>query len=147
MKINLKKIDIVIIILTALILTGIGIFTKIYYFASDKSITIKDNQVNRYESVYITNDKQASIYLNQYYYLLNNDIEKAYELLNDNNTFTNINDFKTYIQSLDLTNTHINRFRFYSQGGNDYYDIYDGNNNNIIFKTAGVMQYSVIINE
>lgn len=148
MRIELKKKDIILLIIITILLVGLLVIIYFTFFQKDvKKIDIIKNDYNIFESSYITNDMQANNYLNEYYNLLYWDISNAYKLLDNDSDFNNIDDFKNYISTLDISNSVIKKFRYYEKGGYDYYDIYDINNNNFIFKTNGVMNYTVIINK
>lgn len=145
MIIDLKKKDIFILVLITIVLISIIIYT---YFQRNSSsgINLKKNSANTYSSAYITNDKQASIYLSTYYNLISNDDNEAYKLLDSSiKEKMDLNTFRNYISNHDFSSTKIQKFRIYTKNGKEYYDIYDINNNHIQFKTDGVMQYSVII--
>lgn len=146
MIIDLKKKDFLIILPIAIVLILIIVYTYFQMFPATSQIKLKKNKANTYHSSYITNDKQAAIYLSNYYNLLNYEVDKAYELLDDSmKKKWNQNTFKQQIELKNWSSTKIQKFRIYSEKGYNYYDIYDVNNNHILFKTNGVMQYSVII--
>lgn len=146
MTFDLKKKDIIIIILVFSFLTALSILIFFAFFKkSENTASIVKNNYNTFESSYVTNDMQAYNYLSAYYNLLYWDIDKAYELLDNSSDYNNKDDFKNYISTLNISSSVIKKFRYYEKGGYDYYDIYDVNNNKFIFKINGVMNYTVII--
>lgn len=147
MEFNLTKKNIIFLIAFSLVCLLITVLLCIFVYKKRSNDYILKNNYNSYQGIYVTNDKQASIYLTKYYNLLNNSIGNAYELLDkDENKldFSTIDKFKNYVNKLNISNTNILKFRIYKKRGYVYYDIYDGNNNNIIFKAKGIMNYTVI---
>ena len=147
MEFNLTKKNIIFLIVFSLVCIFVTVLLCIFVYKKQSSYYILKNNYNSYKGIYVTNDKQASIYLTKYYNLLNNNINDAYKLLYKNENvldFATLDKFKTYINKLNISNTNILKFRTYKKGGHVYYDIYDGNNNNIIFKAKGIMNYTVI---
>lgn len=147
MEFNLTKKNIIFLIAFSLVCIIITVLLCIFVYKKQSNDYILKNNYNSYNGIYVTNDKQASIYLTKYYNLLNNSINNAYKLLDkDENAldFATLDKFKNYVNKLNISNTNILKFRTYKKGGYIYYDIYDGNNNNIIFKSKGIMNYTVI---
>lgn len=144
---ELEKKDYFIIIIVLALFISFDIFYYIHLNSNKKVEGIKKNSINTYENRYITVDRQAAIYLSMYYNLINNDVNKAYELLDDDtkSAFNSVEDFKDYLSNLNISSTKISKFKQYKQLGYSYYDIIDVNGNNFIFKTRGVSKYTVII--
>ena len=144
-ELNKKDYGIIVVVLAFCI--SITILLYYFVFNAKNSNTIKRKGTNEYVSKYITNDKQASIYLGRYYYLLNNNTSEAYKLLDKEslNRFYDENIFKEYINTINISNSKVLKLNYYSKNNYVYYDVIDTNNNNFVFKTKGVMDYTVII--
>ena len=108
----------VLIIIGLLIYHGIRIYqSKKTIVPSDKNIDYimnpKTYGVNEYNLVNITDRQLAAIYLNDYRNYLKNNIEQAYELLNEeyrSKKFNNIEEFKTYINTININNMSVEKY-------------------------------------
>lgn len=148
MIVDLKKRDVILLILLFIMMSLLSILVYKAFFTKEKDTNyIKKNKYNVFETNYITNDKQADSYLSNYYALLYWDIDNAYEKLDSINKFSDKKSFKEYINGLDLSSSVVKKFKYYEIGDYDYYDVYDLNGNQFIFKVKGVMKYTVIINK
>ena len=108
----------VLIIIGLLIYHGIRIYqSKKTIVPSDKNIDYimnpKTYGVNEYNLVNITDRQLATIYLNDYRNYLKNNIDQAYELLNEeyrSKKFNNIEEFKTYINTININNMSVEKY-------------------------------------
>lgn len=101
---------------------------------------------NEYIPILVSDEQMSRKYildfLNTYY----RDYKEAYNILDEeyrNETFGNYDKFKNYMEVHKFT-YEIDSYSVYGNGKYQYYDVYDKNGNRIIFKTSGVMQYSVM---
>ncbi len=134
-------------IIVLLLVIFVGIDTLLYlYVNNNKEISsIKKNDYNSYSSVYITADKQASIYLSNYYNLIRSDINKAFEKY-EKRSLTNlktVDEFREYLSKMNISSSKVTKLRFYNVGSSTYYAIIDANGNHVTFKAKGVMDYIV----
>lgn len=146
---NNKEIKIVIIILLILVCLYFGL-SKITDTEENQEIYLKDYSVNEYIPVYITEDKMAKIYLDDYIYRVVSNPEEAYLLLDEeyrNKKFGSVNNFKQYAETISNTEVVIDKYLVSSSDGYTIFKIYDKNENIYIFKTKGVMQYIVYLDE
>lgn len=141
-----------------IIFVGILLFFTALYLIIDKVLDDKDNEqvflknykVNEYIPVYVTDEDMAKIYFNNYIYVMYSDINKGYNLLDEdyrNKRFGNIENYKNYIKSLNNLSYKIDSFYIDDSGENKIYGVYDTNGNIFIFKTNGIMQYTVYLDD
>ena len=145
MDFELSKRDYSIILLVVVVLVGLDVV--LYMTIHNKKIvsSIAKNDYNVYNSSYITADKQASIYLSNYYNLIYIDVEKAYAKFEKDSMkqLYTIEEFKSYVSKMDLSSTKVTKLNYYKKGKYTYYSIIDGNNNRLTFKSMGVINYIV----
>lgn len=111
---------------------------------------LKNYEVNEYIPTYVSDESMAKIYLNDYIKKTYYNIEGAYELLDAEyreKKFGSLDNFKNYIYS--TTNLNYNLYEYYKIVNDDYiiFGVYDEKGNLFIFKTNGVMQYSVYLDD
>ena len=145
MDFEISKKEFSIIIVLVIILIGIDVL--IYLFANKENLLngIDKNNNNVYNSSYITADKQASIYLSNYYNLIKIDSKSAFAKFERNSLkhlYTQ-DQFDAYVSRMNLSSTKISKLNYYKKGKYIYYAVIDGNGNHITFKTEGVMNYTV----
>ena len=146
---NVKKIVIIVIIL--LIFSGTYVLLKNFTNKKEnQDIYLKNYKVNEYINTYITDEEMARIYLNDYIRNMKYNVDKAYDLLDDKykqEKFGNIENYKRYVNNLKYTSYTLTRY--YKQQKNDtiIFGVYDNNDNLFIFKTNGVMQYKVYLDD
>ena len=119
-----------------------------FFGDKDEYKEVEQYEANQVSPVYITEDQMANIYLNDFYSLITTNIDKAYEKLNKEyreKKFGSITSFKNYVNSLG--NVAIKSFATKNSNGYEYFYIYDTNNRLYIFRTKGVMQYEVFLDE
>lgn len=149
-----KNIRFSIIFIIVIILLAIGVFVirnKINNSKIEQEEPLfKNYKVNEYIPTHITDNDMARIYLTQYVYLLTDNREEAYNLLDEkyrNAKFPTYNSFNEYIKQFDLYNIELDRFYKNNIGKYIIFGVYDKNNNFYAFKTHGVMQYSVYLDD
>lgn len=147
---DLKKYIKMIAIIGIIVGIILGIYCLYVYFFGDKDeyVEVEQYEANQVYPVYITEDQMANIYLSDFNNLMINNPEKSYEKLNKEyreKKFGSINSFENYINS--LRNVTIKSFATKNSKGYKYFYIYDTNNNLYIFRTKGVMQYEVFLDE
>lgn len=126
-----------------------NIYTESYLRDEEYIMSPKTYNVNEYSMVNISDEQMAGIYLLDFRYILYNDITSAYNLLDEayrNKKFGSVENFQNYINSINFSNVVS---KYYVQRSGDYvvYGVYDTNSNLFIFKTDGVMQYTVYFDE
>ena len=124
-------------------------YTESYLQEEDYIMVPKVYGVNEYSVTEISDQDMTMIYLNDYIYNVNNNIETAYNLLNEEyrlKKFGDIEGYKNYIDSINYAVT-LSSYSLSSKAGNDIYTAYDKNGNMYIFKTNGVMQYEVYLDD
>ena len=142
-----------VIIFVSILLTFTGLYIivdKLVNVDNDEIIYLKDYEVNEYIPVYVSEEDMAKIYFNDYIYKMHSDVNKAYNLLDEeyrNKKFVNIDNYKNYINSLENLNYVLDSFYVYDIGKNKVYGVYDTNGNIYIFKTRGIMQYTVYLDD
>lgn len=148
---NKTSIKIIIILILVIIFIGIYVLiSKSLKEDKDEYIYLKDYDVNEYIPTYISDQDMSEIYLNDYIHFMNFDIEKAYNLLNEeyrNKKFGSLENYKNYVGSLKFSNYKLDRYYKKSVDGYIIFGVYDKNGNFFAFKTKGVMQYSVYLDD
>ena len=146
MDAEISKKEYSIIALLIIIFAGLDVLLYLFINNNDKVINkIEKNKYNTYKSTYITVDKQASIYLNNYYNLIRIDSKKAFEKFEKKSLshLTTQEAFDDYVKKMNLSSTVVKKLYFHKVGKNAYYSIIDGNDNKVTFKVNGVMNYTV----
>ena len=105
--------------------------------------------INEYSVVNISNDEMAKIYFDTYKKLVIRDIKGAYEKLDDDNKskFSSIEKFNEYVNKLDILNKRATKYNIFNKNGYTVYVVYDSSNNYYAFKTNGVLQYTVYLDD
>ena len=117
---------------------------------SDKYQELKNYKDNEYIPVYISDNDMAKIYLNDFISTAITDPQVSYSLLDDE--YRNLkyptyqSYYENYILGLDL-NVTMSKFYKESDAGYLYFGVYDNKENLYIFKTKGVMQYKVYLDD
>lgn len=149
-KNNIKMVIISVIIL--FIFTG-GYFV-LKYITEDDTLEyeeyLKNYEVNEYISTYISDEDMARIYLNDYTHNMYYDIEYAYNLLDKeyrNKRFGSLDKYRSYVNSLVYPTYTIDRYYKKTKDGYIIFGVYDKNGNFFAFKTKGVMQYKVYLDD
>ena len=136
------------VILLALIYT---VLNKIFNDDSNKySDYLKDYEVNEYIPVYISDEAMAKIYLKEYIDTMYTNVEVAYNLLDEeyrNKKFGSLDEFKNYVNSLNLQVPVMDKYYLHDSDGYEIFGVYTKDNRFYAFKTKGVMQYSVYLDD
>lgn len=124
-----------------------NVYNESYLNGEDYIMVPKSYGVNEYSITNITEEQMVLIYLNDFKSYLYNDINYAYQLLNEQYRtikFGTIDNFINYIKTINI-NTDIDRYSV--NGSNDIYTIYTKDNNKYIFKVTSVMEYEVYLDD
>ena len=147
---NIKKIAITI----GIILLLIGLFLVLKKLTTNDSLEyeeyLKNYKVNEYISTYVSDEDMARIYLNDYVNKMYLKFEDAYNLLDEeyrNKRFGSLDDYKSYVDSLNYTTYTLDRYYKKELNGYIIFGVYDKSGNFFAFKTKGVMQYTVFLDE
>ena len=110
----------------------------------------KNYKVNEYIPTHVTDNDMARIYLTDYIYILMENRIEAYYLLDKSyreSKYPTLDSFNEYISSIDLSNVEIDKY--YKTFSKNYiiFGVYDKEGNFYAFKTQGVMQYSVYLDD
>lgn len=142
------------IIITIIIVVFVGAYFILSNFLKDDSLGyeefLKNYEVNEYIASYVSDEDMAKIYLNDYVHNMFYDIEKAYNLLNDEyrtKRFVNLEQFENYVYSLDYSTYDLARYYKKDVDGYIIFGVYDKNGNFFAFKTKGVLQYTVYLDD
>lgn len=143
-----------VIIFAVILLVFTSAYLIINKFTNKEEIKIdeylKNYEVNEYIPTYVSDESMARIYLNHYVNIMHVNPEKAYNLLDveyRNKKFNTLDNYKNYINSLMYSTYELDRFYVESKDGYKIYGLYDTNGNMYIFKTKGVMQYTVYLDD
>lgn len=105
------------------------------------------SKYNTYSSETLTIKDVSERYFNEYISLLKYDIELAYELLEENckSKYKDINDFKNYIQKIDLANIKMSNYSITENEEYKKYVVDDNINNVYSFIVENANEYNVIL--
>lgn len=145
--------------LVVLTIIGLLVFYGIKIYRSKKilvptnkyinyTMNPKTYDVNEYNLVNINDRQLAAIYLNDYRNYLKNNIEQAYELLNEeyrSKKFNNIEEFKTYINTININNMSVEKYNI--SDDKKIIDVYISNNDRFIFKIKNILEYEVYLDD
>lgn len=126
-----------------------NIYTESYLRDEEYIMNPKTYNVNEYSFVNISDEQMATIYLLDFKYIVHSDIVSAYNLLDEeyrNKKFGSLENFQNYINSIEFNNL-VSKYYVQKSGNYVVYGVYDTNSNLFIFKTDGVMQYTVYLDE
>ena len=142
------------IIIAVILLVFAGAYFILNKLSKDDSLGydefLKNYEVNEYITSYVSDEDMAKIYLNDYIYNMFYDTKKAYNLLDEEyrtKKFGTLENFENYVDSLEYS-TYV-LARYYKKDINGYiiFGVYDKNGNFFAFKTKGVLQYTVYLDE
>ena len=145
--------------LVVLVIIGLLVFYGIKIYRSKKTLVPTDDYinytmnpktygVNEYNLVNITDRQLAAIYLNDYRNYLKNNIDQAYELLNEeyrSKKFNNIEEFKTYIITININNMSVEKYNI--SDDKKIIDVYISDNDRVIFKIKNILEYEVYLDD
>lgn len=145
--------------LVVLTIIGLLVFYGIKIYRSKKilvptnkyinyTMNPKTYDVNEYNLVNITDRQLAAIYLNDYRNYLKNNIDQAYELLNEeyrSKKFNNIEEFKTYINTININNMSVEKYNI--SDDKKIIDVYISDNDRFIFKIKNILEYEVYLDD
>ena len=140
----------IVFIVMILIIASAIIFVYNYKTKDKFDTHLKNYKVNEYIPTYVSEEDMAKIYLNDY---LNNviyDIKKSYELVDNDyksKKFSNYEEYKNYVIEFITKDIKMTKYSIYNTNGYTIYVVYDNYENVFIFKTKGVMQYSVYFDD
>lgn len=147
---NMKKI-IIIVAFLALFSGGYLLLKKL---TQDDSLEyaeyLKNYEVNEYIPTYVSDEDMAKIYLNDYIHNMYYDTQLAYNSLDvDYRTkkFGSLESYKTYVASLKYPTYTMSKYYKKEKEGFIIFGVYDTNGNLFVFKTNGVMQYNVYLDD
>ena len=142
------------IIIAVIILTFVGAYFIISKLIEDNSLDyeefLKNYEVNEYISSYVSDEDMAKIYLNDYIHNMFYDVEKAYNLLDEEyrlEKFGSLDNFKIYVNNLEYSTYVLSRYYKKDTNGYIIFGVYDKNGNFFAFKTKGVLQYTVFLDD
>ena len=145
--------------LVVLVIIGLLVFYGIKIYRSKKTLVPTNNyinytmnpktyDVNEYNLVNINDRQLAAIYLNDYSNYLKNNIDQAYELLNEeyrSKKFNNIEEFKTYINTININNMSVEKYNI--SDDKKIIDVYISDNDRFIFKIKSILEYEVYLDD
>ena len=140
-----------------IIIVVIIVVFSLSYFILDKLLNkeeevnyLKNYGVNEFIPTYVSDEDMARIYFNDYIYKTHINIEEAYNLLDQeykNKKFGNLENYKNYLYNSYLENYKFSKYYKLEKNGYIIFGVYDSNENLYIFKTQGVLQYKVYLDD
>lgn len=151
---NDKKNTVSYIIIGIIVLLFIVSFTYLYNKENKSTLTdyyqeIKDYKVNEYIPVYVSDNDMAKIYLNDFITLAISNPEESYYKLDAKYRDIKYPTYESYYNNFIVNIEYPKIKQFYKESIKGYlvFGVYDANDNIYIFKTKGVMQYSVYLDD
>ena len=142
------------IIIAIIILVFVGAYFIISKLTEDNSLDyeefLKNYEVNEYIASYVSDEDMAKIYLNDYIHNMFYDVEKAYNLLDEEyrtKKFGNLDNFRIYVDSLEYSTYVLSRYYKKDIDGYIIFGVYDRTGNFFAFKTKGVLQCTVYLDD
>ena len=127
---------------------------KDYTFTISNTVDISEENIyNNFELETITRLEEAEIYYNNIRYLLINDTERIFEMLDAECVQTKFNnsyeDFEQYINSIQdsLTDSIVSNYDVEYPDGKIVYYILDNQNNYFVVTVSGVLDYTLSIQD
>jgi len=114
-------------------------------------VEVKHYEANEYIPVHMTEDQIVRKYLIDYKNLMINDVEEAYNTLNDEYRqlkYNDINEFISYVEnikSVSLYSLDVDKYEKRNVNGYKYFDILATDGNRYIFKEISIMDYEVFL--
>lgn len=146
-----------------LLILGIVIiiaFVVIKLIIDNNNLSINSNETDEYDMIYkkydineysvinISDEQLANIYLNNFRYYLFNDIEFAYNLLDEeyrNIKFGSIDSFREYVNNSKYSDYTIEEYSVATD--KRFIEVHILNDKKIIFKINGVLDYKVYLDD
>lgn len=126
------------------------IYYESYLDGKEYIMIPKTYGINEYSPINVPDEQMAKIYLNDYINNMYFDIESAYNLIDEeyrNKRFGNVSEYINYVNTLTYSSYKVKKYHVDSKGKYKIFWIYDENDNLFIFKTEGVMQYKVYLDD
>lgn len=142
--------NLILFVIIILIFTGAYILLNRLTQEKNEIVYLKDYGVNEYITTYVSDEDMAKIYLNDYIYNMYSNIDKAYNSLDEkyrNEKFGSLESYKNYVDSLNYSTYTLSKYYKQEKDGYIIFGVYDQNNNLFIFKTKGVLQYTVYLDD
>lgn len=109
---------------------------------------IKSNEYNAFSYVMVSDMTKATTIFNNYKQIISSDIEKAYDMLDEEyreKKFGSIEGYKEFLNSKQLTYSILKEYNVTEKKDYAQYSCIDQNGNQYIFKETGVMEYTVLL--
>lgn len=142
------------IIVGVIVLVFFGAYLLLSKLTENESLGydefLKNYEINEYIATYVSDEDMARIYLNDYIHNMYSDIESAYNSLAveyRNKKFGTIENYKNYVYGLTYSSYTLSSYYKKDVSGYIIFGVYDNNGNFFAFKTKGVMQYSVYLDD
>ena len=142
--------NLILFVIIILIFTGAYILLNRLTQEKNEIVYLKDYGVNEYITTYVSDEDMAKIYLNDYIYNMYSNIDKAYNSLDEKyryEKFGSLESYKNYVDSLNYSTYTLSKYYKQEKDGYIIFGVYDQNNNLFIFKTKGVLQYTVYLDD
>lgn len=127
-----------------------NIFKESDIMLDDNIESLKNYKVNEYIPTYVSDEAMARIYLNEYIYNMYYDTKKAYELLDieyRNKKFGKYENYISYLNNLSPSSHKLERYYKTTKNGVITFGVYDDQGLFYAFKTTGVLQYTVYLDD
>ena len=145
-----KHYNIITGIIVALLIIGsiAGIFIFYKNTSSGDFEYLKNYEVNEYMPIYISEEKMAKMYYNEFLYYLNNDLNGAYNLLNSEYKKKKFSSFMTFqVYTLPFLTSTLDSYSLVEKNDKKIFYLKLSDGNEVIFSTSGVMKYELYFDD
>lgn len=147
----MKKYNIVITVIIVLMVAGV-LFGILWFNSSRRPSKefdyLKDYKDNEYMPAYISEEKMAKLYFNDFMYFVNFDKKGVYDLVNEEyrkKKFSSYEAFENFITAYE--NSTLESYRVSNETAKRVFYINLNDGRQVIFSTIGVMNYELFFDE
>lgn len=153
---TIKKSKLVVIIPIVLFVIVLALYlSKSGDSYTSSELILKNREVNEVVDIYVSEDDIPSYYLADYFDLLSNDFDEAYNRLDDYyknaSNIKNIKDFENYyknnIFTLDYLSNTVSSYYIKYKNNYKYFFITDSSGHHYIFKEKSIMNYTIFLDK
>ena len=149
----MDKKDLKSLIISVIIVSVVSIFCVVFWKLTSNQTEydhLKNYKVNEYIPTHVSTEDLLKIYLNDYLYNMRYNEEIAYKSLDKkyrDKKFGSLENYHNYVIQFLTKEISAKKYMREYKDGRTIYKVYDQDDNVYIFKTSGIMQYSLFLDE
>ena len=149
----MSKKDLKSLIISVIIIFIVSVFCVVFWNITTKQTKyehLKNYKVNEYIPTHVSTEDLLKIYLNDYLYNMRYNEEIAYKSLDKkyrDKKFGSLENYHNYVIQFLTKEISAKKYMREYKDGKTIYKVYDQDDNVYIFKTTGIMQYSLFLDE